>query len=499
MTSTAGSAPARGRAAGPGADPELPVMDADPALDGLVRAAAALTGMRCASVITMDTAVMRVMAVHGFRGASWPRDGSVVATVLARGPGAQTCDDLATETQFARSPWLDGRRGRMRAFGCAPVVLDGVLLAAVCVFDDAPHSFTDAERSRLTDVATAVAALVRAAQQARELADLAAATQLAHTETARAHAELARSTAFTRALLEVLPVGVIGGDAEGRVTLFNATAREWHGLDADPTVALEDIPRAFGLTDVHGAPVEYEDVPFRRVYTEGRVDDAEMGIALPGRSLRRVCGSGAQVRDDDGALLGIVVTLTDVTEQRALEAALRDAALHDPLTGLPNRNLLLDRLDQSLAAAERAHRPMAVLYCDLDGFKPVNDTAGHAAGDEVLVAAAGRLAAAVRPGDTVARIGGDEFVVLCPEAGSEQAAQVIADRITAAFDEPLRRGNGDEHAVGISIGLALCGPGETPDSALAASDAAMYRVKAARRGARVPTPRPVTDPTVPAP
>ena len=465
-------------------EPDLPVMDADPALDGLVRVAAAVTGMSCASVITMDTAIMRVMAVHGFRGASWPREGSIVAQVLARGPGVQTCDDLRTEPGFVTSPWVDGRRGLLRAFATVPVVVDGVVLAAICVFDPQPHAFTDEERARLADVATAVASLVRAGQQARQLADLAAASQFARAETARAHQELARSTAFTRSLLEVLPVGVIGGDAEGRVTLFNAAARAWHGLDADPTVALEDIASAFGLTDVHGAPLAYDEVPFSRVYTEGRVDDAEMGIALPGRPLRRVCGSGVQVHDDDGSLLGIVVTLTDVTEQRALESALREAALHDPLTGLPNRNLLLDRLDQSLAAAERAQRPMAVLYCDLDGFKPVNDSAGHAAGDEVLVEAARRLAAAIRPGDTVARIGGDEFVVLCPEVGSERAAQVIADRITAAFERPLRRSGGAEHAVGISIGVAVCGPDDTADSALAASDAAMYRVKAARRPGR---------------
>ncbi|MDP5184846.1 diguanylate cyclase [Blastococcus sp. BMG 814] len=499
MTSTAGHAPVPAHPNAYEPEPELPVMDADPALQGLVRVAAAVTGTPYASVITMDTAVMHVMAAHGFRGVPWPREGSMVATVLERGPGVQTCDDLALEPAFAGSPWLDGRRARMRSFGTVPVVVDGRTVAAVCVFDVVPHAFTGTERERLADVATAVASLVRAGQQARQLADLAAASQLARAETARAHQELARSTAFTHALLEVLPVGVVGGDAEGRVVLFNAASRRWHGVDADPGVDPEDVPGAFRLTDADGAPLPAEQVPLRRVYAEGRVDDVETGIAVPGEPFRHVSNSGVQVHDADGALLGAVITLSDVTEQRALEAALRDAALHDPLTGLPNRNLLLDRLDQTLAAAERARRPMAVLYCDLDGFKPVNDTAGHAAGDEVLVEAARRLTAAIRPGDTVARIGGDEFVVLCPEAGSERAAQVIADRITAAFDAPLRRANGDEHAVGISIGVALCGPGETPDSALAASDAAMYRVKAARRGARVPAPRTVADPGVPAP
>ncbi|MGY1848784.1 MULTISPECIES: diguanylate cyclase domain-containing protein [unclassified Blastococcus] len=499
MTSTAEPTPVPG---GPGAreeDLERPVMDTDPALAGLVRVAAAVTGTSWASVITMDTPVMHVMAVHGFRGAAWPREGSIVSIVLERGPGVQTCDDLRAEPRFARSPWVDGRRAGMRAFGTAPVVVDGRTLAAVCVFDPAPHAFTDEERARLADVATAVASLVRAAQQARQLADLAAASQLARAETARAHQVLARSTAFSQALLEVLPVGVVGADAEGRVTLFNAASRRWHGLDADPTVEPTDIPGTYRLTDVDGAPLPPDQVPLRRVYAEGRLDQAEVGIAVPGEPFRHVSCSGVQVHDAEGALLGAVVTLSDVTEQRALESALREAALHDPLTGLPNRNLLLDRLDQTLAAAERARRPMAVLYCDLDGFKPVNDTAGHAAGDEVLVEAAHRLAAAIRPGDSVARIGGDEFVVLCPEAGSEQAAQVIADRITAAFDRPLRRPNGAEHAVGISIGVALCGPGETPDSALAASDAAMYRVKAARRAGHPHAPRPVPGSAVSTP
>lgn len=484
MTSTAEPAPARGRLGPPGPEPDLPAMDADPALDGLVRVAAAVTGMRRAAVVTMDTAVMHVMAVHGLRGAAWPREGSIVSIVLQRGPGAQTCDDLTLEPQFTSSPWVDGRRGRMRAFGCVPVVVDDVVVAALCVFDDEPHTFTDEERGRLADVATAVASLVRAGQQGRQLADLAAASQLARAGTARAHQELARSTAFTRALLEVLPVGVVGGDGEGRVALFNATSRDWHGLEADPAVEPADVPGTFFLTDVAGTPLRPEQVPLRRVYTEGRIDGVEMAIAVPGRPVRHVSASGLQVHDDEENLLGAVVTLTDITEQRALESALREAALHDPLTGLPNRTLLLDRLDQGLAAAQRVRRPMAVLYCDLDGFKPVNDSVGHAAGDEVLVEASRRLAAAIRPGDTVARIGGDEFVVLCPEVGSERAGQEIADRITAAFDQPLRRSGGSEHAVGISIGVTLCGPGDSPDSVIAASDAAMYRVKAARRGAR---------------
>jgi diguanylate cyclase (GGDEF)-like protein len=187
------------------------------------------------------------------------------------------------------------------------------------------------------------------------------------------------------------------------------------------------------------------------------------------------------VRDPDGRLLGGVVTLADITAHRELEQQLRAAALHDPLTGLPNRSLLVDRLALALAAALRSDAHLAVLYCDLDRFKAVNDRWGHAAGDAVLTQTAARLTAAVRPGDTVARIGGDEFVLLCPDVDGLPAAEQLAARVTAALVQPLRTGPGTVHSVGASIGVALSAPGATPETLLTAADEAMYRVKSAGR------------------
>ncbi len=168
------------------------------------------------------------------------------------------------------------------------------------------------------------------------------------------------------------------------------------------------------------------------------------------------------------------------------EERMRHEAFHDPLTGLANRALLADRLGQALARSGRGGTT-AVLVVDLDGFKHVNDTHGHAAGDAVLAGVAGRLAAAVRPADTVARVGGDEFVVLCQDL-DEAAARALAARLEAVVGAPNTVA-GVAHVLTASIGIAhVADVATTPERLLAAADEAAYRAKAQGGGRSVAAP-----------
>ena len=175
--------------------------------------------------------------------------------------------------------------------------------------------------------------------------------------------------------------------------------------------------------------------------------------------------------------VAFTAVVRDITEQRAFEARLETLALHDQLTGLPNRRRLLERIDEAIARTRRRHGMLAVLFCDLDRFKVVNDSLGHDAGDQLLVMAAARIADVVRDTDLLSRIGGDEFVILCEEFDTVSDVTDIARRVAAALDQPFVV-RGSEAFVTASIGIAMWAGGpETPIDLLRNADTAMYRAK----------------------
>ena len=205
------------------------------------------------------------------------------------------------------------------------------------------------------------------------------------------------------------------------------------------------------------------------------------------------------IRDADGTVTHFVGVKEDITEIRRLQEQLEHMAQHDQLTGLPNRFLLNDRLQQALLLAKRRRSRFAVLYLDLDGFKLVNDTYGHEAGDAVLVEVAKRLLACTRESDTVARLGGDEFTVLMTEIQEEGNVERVASLIVKTLSEPIPLAD-KACEIGVSIGIALYPEdGETPDALLSRSDAALYRVKGqGRNGFQFAHTRP-GEPTPPPP
>jgi diguanylate cyclase (GGDEF)-like protein len=171
-------------------------------------------------------------------------------------------------------------------------------------------------------------------------------------------------------------------------------------------------------------------------------------------------------------------TLATALARRRDEDRVRHEAVHDPLTGVANRTLLRDRLEHAIGRSQRTGGAIAVLFIDLDNFKQVNDAFGHATGDAVLVEVGRRLRTTVRPADTVARIGGDEFVVVC-EALDEDSALALGRRLQMAIRLPVEAG-GVTHSLYASVGIAL---GHTDaDALLADADAAVYRAKAGGRG-----------------
>jgi diguanylate cyclase (GGDEF)-like protein len=179
---------------------------------------------------------------------------------------------------------------------------------------------------------------------------------------------------------------------------------------------------------------------------------------------------------DVNFLTSVAHVLANAIQRKAAEEQIRHQALHDPLTELPNRTLLLDRLEHWSERAERTGERAAVIFIDLDLFKRVNDGLGHEAGDELLVKAAQRMRTAMRPTDTLARVGGDEFVLLCEDVTSEPAALKIVDRLRQVFDEPFRL-NGGERELSASIGVVHGSPGSSPAHLLRDADSAMYRAK----------------------
>lgn len=277
-----------------------------------------------------------------------------------------------------------------------------------------------------------------------------------------------------RSVIAQAPVGLFALDRTGIITLSEGQALAALGL---------------GLSAASEGSAVGGDLDARPEVAAGvrraLAGEACAGEVTLGQSLFEV--RYLPVRDGQGAVESVIGVATDITDRAQAEQALRHQVLHDPLTGLPNRTLLHDRLAQALRVAQREQRPLAVLILDLDRFKAVNDRHGHYIGDGLLRLVRPRLHRVLRSSDTVARLGGDEFAVLLPNANQDGAVRV-APTIHAALAAPFVV-EGQTLQVGLSIGIALYPThGREAATLLRHADSAMYRAKRARSNLAVYKP-----------
>jgi len=259
--------------------------------------------------------------------------------------------------------------------------------------------------------------------------------------------------------------------SSGGLLYMNRAGRELLGHDAPaPAIVLADL-----FTEEAATILVQSAMP---ALSRGEVWNGELGMRRSDQRVVPVWLTMVGHRDSDDNLQRVSAVGRDVTERRRAAEELTHQATHDALTDLPNRTLLLDEIEDALAAARAHGTLLAVLFLDLDRFKGVNDSLGHDAGDELLIEAARRIAGVLRPGDLVARLGGDEFVVVCRDVDDEQQATAIAQRITTALEAtPVVIGT-HELSVTASVGVALSDGGFAhPESLLRDADAAMYRAK----------------------
>ena len=279
---------------------------------------------------------------------------------------------------------------------------------------------------------------------------------------------------FFRAVFEKSPVPTATISLEATFLHVNEAGRRLIGYSAE-----ELVGAPFGVVTHADSLVEAMDAFLRLVSGDDETIDVELRVVRKDGTPIEVELSATAMRDSDGELWGFVTTAYDVTDRRAFERMARHRAAHDPLTELPNRAWFTERVTQALARAARQGTLVGVYFVDLDGFKAVNDAFGHQAGDQVLFALAGRLDRVIRPGDTLARYGGDEFTVLCEDLPGEGEAADIAGRICAAVDHPIRVGAGDVHLTA-SVGVAVASPGGAdPANLVHLADVAMYEAKQA--------------------
>ncbi|HEV8063952.1 MAG TPA: EAL domain-containing protein [Acidimicrobiales bacterium] len=291
-------------------------------------------------------------------------------------------------------------------------------------------------------------------------------------ENSSLYAERVRERERLVAITSNLGEGVCAFDADSHITFANHVAESLLGVPEGELAEIANSdPDLFLLGAVARRCVNGNETILNQRAIFRRQGGGEFPVELTCSPIRT-----------DGSAAGAVLVFRDISERVAAEEQLEFHAFHDALTGLPNRRILLDRLQHALDRTTRSGEIHAVLFADVDRFKLTNDSLGHKAGDELLVLIADELRSVVRSGDTLARIGGDEFTLLLEDIGSLEAAERMAQRVLEAARTPLTLSDGRVILSSLSIGIAMATSGASPDDVLHDADVAMYQAKSRGTG-----------------
>ncbi len=386
---------------------------------------------------------------------------------------------------FAAAAWYESEFSMHRALRVATISSRGTLTISLMTYVAVVPGFALLLKAAQEEGAQPLGGLVLGAVALTALAFARQVTSARETVRQQTESTLRNNEARFRALVQHSSDVITILDADG--TIRYASPSMWTVLGHDP----QRLVGTKLVTLLHSEDVEFaanflsdlaRSTPLRGASTPGALK-REWRISHANGSWMTVDNVGTNLLTEP-VIEGLVLNTRDVTEQSVIKQQYMHQAFHDPLTDLANRSLFLYQVGHALNRATRAGDPVTVLFLDLDNFKTVNDSLGHAAGDKLLVEAARRLASCVRDTDLIARLGGDEFAVLVEQAGPTEEVLEIAERIEAAVARPFHI-EGKEVFVSASIGIARTSSGENSDELVRNADVAMYVAKTRGKGQHV--------------
>jgi len=299
------------------------------------------------------------------------------------------------------------------------------------------------------------------------------------TQRKQLEAQLCPDNDLLQGIMQTSIAAITVVDTQGNIIFANARSQQVLGLTQSELVERPYNSPTWKITDFQGGPFPEEQLPFRQVMTTGQpIFDVQHAIEWADGTRKYLSINGAPLKDADGIITHLVFSISDITPRKTVEEQLFHDALHDNLTGLPNRTFFMERVDHAIKLAKRNQDYLfAVLFLDLDRFKMVNDSLGHDVGDQLLIATARQLEKCLRTTDTVAHLSGDKFTILLEDIKDIKDATRVAERIQVTFKSPLNLNN-HEVFTSASIGIALSSTGyERSEDILRDADIAMYRAK----------------------